>query len=203
MKITLIGTSGLAKDLIDIFRYENYIREITVFDNVNKSSEEVLFLDRFKIIQNDDELKKHFETVSPYFVIAIASPSKRKEVASYLKSIGGINFSYFCSQSLISQYSQLSENGVIIQMSCQISSDVTLEEGVFINVRCLLGHDVKIGKYTTLSPDVKILGNVRIGENCVIATGVTIMPNVKIGNNVKIGMNKLINEDVPDNTNLF
>lgn len=203
MKITLIGSSGLAKDLIGLFDFENYIREITVFDNVTKPADEVLFLNRFKIIREDSELKKHFETVSPYFIIAIASPLKRRAMASYLKSIGGINFSYFCSRSFISQYSQLSEEGVILQISCQVSSDVILEEGVFINVRCLLGHDVKIGKYTTLSPDVKVLGNVSIGENCVIATGVTIMPNVIIGNNVKIGMNKLINEDVPDNTNMF
>lgn len=202
MKITLIGTSGLAKDLIDIFRYENYIREIYLFDNVTDSNEE-LFLNRFKIIRNDEALKEHFKTVSPYFVVAIASPRKRKEVSEYLKKLGGVNHSYFCSQSLISQYTQLSEEGVIIQMSCQISSEVVLEEGVFVNVRCMLGHDVKVDKYTTLSPDVKILGNVSIGENCVIATGVTIMPKVKIGNNVKIGMNKLVTEDIPDNTNLF
>lgn len=202
MKIVLVGQQGLAKDLIDIFRYENYIRKITIFDNVSENDEKLLF-NRFEILKNTDELKKYFREQSPYFITAIGSPRRRKEVSAQLEEIGGKNFSYFCSQSLISQYSNISEKGVIIQMNCQISSDVIIEDGVFLNVRCMVGHDCKIGKYTTLSPDVKLLGNVKIGENCVIATGVTVMPNVVIGDNVKIGMNKLITENIPDNTNLF
>lgn len=202
MKITLIGASGLAKDLIGAFGYENYIRGITLFDNVSQLNQEKL-LNQYQIIRTKEELKKHFETVSPFFIVAIASPVKRRKMADEIKALGGINISFFSSQSLISLYSDFSEQGVIIQLGCQVSSEVILEEGVFLNVRCMLGHGVKIGKYTTLSPDVKLLGNTSIGENCVIATGVTIMPNVKVGNNVKIGMNKLITEDIPDNTELF
>ncbi|MCO5260558.1 MAG: acetyltransferase [Crocinitomicaceae bacterium] len=202
MIITLIGASGLAKDLIDIFRYENYIRGIALFDNISDVKEKKLY-NQFDIITSIDELKKRFIEVSPFFVTAIGSPRKRKEINQQLEAIGGYNFSYICSQSLISQYSTIAEKGVIIQMNCQISSDVIIEEGVFLNVRCMIGHDVKIGKYTTLSPDVKLLGNADIGENCVLATGVTVMPNVKIGNNVKIGMNKLVTEDVPDGTMLI
>jgi sugar O-acyltransferase (sialic acid O-acetyltransferase NeuD family) len=202
MIITLIGTSGLAKDLIGIFGYENYIREIVLFDNVNEHNDSTLY-GKYKIITKLEDLKEHFISVSPFYIIAIASPKKRKFVSEMLINAGGINISYFCSKSLISRHTAISEKGVIIQMHSQISSDVVIDEGVFINVRCMLGHDVKIGEYTTLSPDVKILGNVTIGKNCVIATGVTIMPNVKIGNNVKIGMNKLVESDILDNTRLL
>lgn len=202
MKITLIGASGLAKDLIDIFRYENYIREVALFDNISDIQEKKLY-NTHDIITSIEELQKRFKEVSPFFITAIGSPRKRKEISQQLEAIGGYNFSYICSQSLVSQYSTISERGVIIQMSCQISSDVVIEDGVFLNVRCMIGHDVKIGKYTTLSPDVKLLGNAVIGENCVLATGVTVMPNVTIGNNVKIGMNKLVTEDVPDGTMLI
>lgn len=202
MKILLIGKSGLAKDLIGIFGYENYIRKITLFDNVSDVEEDKMY-NHFDIITSIEEAKSYFENESRFFISAIGSPRKRKEISEQMEKIGGINFSYISSQSLISRYADISERGVIIQMSCQISSDVVIDDGVFLNVRCLIGHDVKIGKYTTLSPDVKLLGNVHIGENCVIATGVTIMPNVKVGNNVKIGMNRLITEDIPDNTMLI
>ena len=202
MKVTLIGASGLAKEFIEFFGYDNYIRDISLFDNITESDEKLMF-NKHPIIRKDSDLKEHFKTVSPFYIIAIASPRKRKEVADKLKDYGGINVSYFSSKSIISEHSDISEKGVIIQINSQISSEVVLEEGVFINVRCMLGHDVKIGKYTTLSPDVKILGNVTIGEECVIATGVTIMPNVKIGNNVKVGMNKLVTEDISDNTNFY
>lgn len=202
MNVTLIGASGLAKDLIAVFGYDNYIRDIALFDNITDSKETLLY-NKHKIIRKDSDLKEHFKTVSPFYIIAIASPKKRKFIAEKLKDYGGINVSYFSSKSIISEHSEISEKGVIIQINSQISSEVVLEEGVFINVRCLLGHDVKVGKYTTLSPDVKILGNVSIGENCVIATGVTIMPNVKIGNNVHVGMNKLVTEDIPNDTKLY
>lgn len=203
MKIAIIGASGLAGDLIGtIHQYEVYIRDVVFFDNVSEIKEKKIF-NHYDILTSLEELKQYFKNVSPFYIVAIGSPKRRKEVSKKIEKLGGYNFSYICNKSLISRFSDISEKGVIIQLACQISSNVTIEEGVFINARCMIGHDVKIGKYTTLSPDVKLLGNVEIGENCVLATGVTVMPNVKIGNNVKIGMNKLVTEDVLDNTNMF
>lgn len=202
MKILLIGKSGLAKDLISSFGIENYIRKITLFDDVSAVESPKLF-DFFSIITSMDDARLYFKNESSFFISAIGSPRKRKAITLQMEEIGGKNFSYFCSKSLISQHSSVSERGVIIQINCQISSGVTIEDGVFINVGCLIGHDSIIGKWTTLSPRVTILGNVTIGENCVLATGVTVMPNVIIGNNVKIGMNKLVTENIPDDTQLF
>lgn len=202
MKILLIGKSGLAKDLLTVFKEENYIRDVTLFDNVSNDGETLLY-NQFRIITNLDDLKEYFELEANYFIAAIGSPRKRKEICSQLVAMGGINFSYINSKSMISPFAEISENGVIIQVGCQVSSSVIIEDGVFLNVRCMVGHDCHIGKYTTLSPDVKLLGNVKVGENCVLATGVTVMPNVIIGNNVKIGMNKLVTENIPDNTMHF
>jgi sugar O-acyltransferase (sialic acid O-acetyltransferase NeuD family) len=202
MKILLAGASGLAMDIIDTFRYENYIRSVTIFDNISPQTESHLY-GRYPILTSEDQAKAFFEQTSRHFIVAVGSPAKRKYVAGFLEKLGGSNFSFFSSQSLISQHTDISENGVIIQINCQISSNVFIDEGTFLNVRCMIGHDVKIGKYTTLSPDVKVLGNVTIGDDCVIATGTTIMPKVTIGNNVKIGVNKVITDHIPDNTNLF
>jgi sugar O-acyltransferase (sialic acid O-acetyltransferase NeuD family) len=203
MNLLIVGTSGLMKDLIGVVRHhENYIRKITLFDNVSEKTSEVIY-NQFDVISDFRHLNEYFQKKSRFFIIAIGSPRKRKSIMEQLEILGGTSFSYFCSQSFISEFATISERGVIIQIGCQISSDVVIEDGVFINVGCLVGHDSKIGKFTTLSPRVTVLGNVTIGENCVIATGVTIMPNVIIGNNVKIGMNKLINENVPDNSILL
>lgn len=202
MKIILVGKSGLAKDLIGAFGYEDYIRKVTLFDNISQDGETKLY-NHFEIITEIGALKEYFKNESPFFITAVGSPRKRQEISQYLESSGGKNISFISSKALVSKYSDISEIGVIIQPNCQISSSVIIEKGVFINVRGMIGHDCRIGKYTTLSPDVKLLGNVRVGENCVLATGVTVMPNVKIGNNVKIGMNKLVTEDVPDDTHWF
>lgn len=199
MKLLMTGTKGFARDLLGGFRYDNYIREVTLFDNVSTDVGDILF-GEYKILKSEEELLNYFKNTSPFFIAAVASPRKRQEVATYLKSLGGHNFTYISSKCLISRHADISEDGVIIQLDCEISSGVTLHRGVFLNVRVLVGHDVEIGEYTTISPSVNLLGNVKIGKNCVIATGVTVMPNVTIGNNVKIGMNMLIKENVEDNS---
>ena len=43
MNVTLIGASGLAKDLIAAFGYDNYIRDIALFDNITDSKETLLY----------------------------------------------------------------------------------------------------------------------------------------------------------------
>jgi acetyltransferase-like isoleucine patch superfamily enzyme len=202
MNFLMAGVRGQAKDLMCSFRYENYMREITLYDDVSQDLPEKLF-NEYPILKSEEAARKYFKEVSPLFMVAVASPSRRRMVAEKLKALGGYNMSFLSSKSLISRHNTISEDGVIVQVSCEVSSDVTLERGVLLNVKCMIGHDAYIGEYTTLAPNVKVLGYAHIGNNCVIAHGVTIMPKVKIGNNVKIGMNQLIRKDIPDNTNLF
>ena len=197
----VIGTKGLAKDLIGAFKYETYIPELYFFDNVDPDTPEFLY-NKFKVYKTFDEIEKHFKKNSKKFIAAIGSPKKRYQICNTIKEHGGEMTSFVSAKALISNYSEV-KKGVIVQLFCSVSSDVFLDEGCFINVGSILGHDVAIGKYTTISPAVKILGNARIGDFCVIGTNSVIMPNVTIGNNVKIGVGKIIENDIPDNTRLF
>lgn len=198
----MAGTGGQAKDLIASFRYENYIREVTLYDDITSDLPDKLF-NTYSIIRNEHAAKEYFNNVSPFFMVAVALPAKRKVVTEKLKALGGYNLSFFSSKSLISRYNNISEDGVIIQSDSQISSDVILQRGVLINVKVVIGHDASIGEFTTIGPNVKVLGYASVGSNCEIASGVTIMPKVKVGNNVRIGINQLVRKDIPDNTDFF
>lgn len=202
MKFLMAGAKGQAKDLLGGFQYENHIAGITLFDDYSKDLGDSLY-GKYPIINNLDSAEAYFREISPFFIAAIASPPKRKSVVDKLKKIGGTNFSFIGSESCVSRYTEISEEGVIIQMRCEISSGVRINRGVLLNVKNIIGHDVSIGEYTTLAPDVLVLGGASIGANCIISTGVTIMPGIKIGNNVKVWMNKVVDIDLPDNTNFI
>lgn len=202
MKFLMAGAKGQAKDLLGGFLYENYISEITLFDDYSKDAGSNLY-NKYLIINNLNDAEKYFNEVSPYFIAAVASPPKRRIVVDKLKQIGGTNISYIGSENCISRHAQISDEGVIIQMSCEISSGVKIDRGVLLNVKDTIAHEVTIGEYTTLAPDVLVMGGASIGCNCIISTGVTILPNVRIGNNVKIWMNTVVDRDLPDNTNFI
>ncbi|MBP9151682.1 MAG: hypothetical protein KBF73_05325, partial [Flavobacteriales bacterium] len=157
----------------------------------------------FPILHSLDEARDYFHKKSRYFLVAIASPQKRKEVVSKLESVGGRAFTYIACQSSISSHANVSENGVIVQMDCEIGQDVVLEKGVLVNIQTSIGDGVHVGSYTTIAPDVIIMSGASIGRDCIISTGVTIAAGVTIGNNVKIWMGQTVTTDLPDNTNLI
>lgn len=199
--LLIAGAKGLAKDIVGAFCYESPAPELFLFDNVNKDTPDFLF-DRYKVYKTTEALENHFKTKSKNFIAAVGSPKKRKKICEVITKLGGTLSSFLSSKALVSEYSTI-KNGVIVQLFCSVSSDVLLDEGCFLNVGSILGHDVSIGRYTTVAPAVKILGNASIGDFCVIGTNTVVMPRVTIGNNVKIGVGKIVEKDVPDNTEWF
>lgn len=200
MKLLMAGSRGQGKDLISGFFLDNYFTEVVVFDDLNVEENDHLF-NEYKILHTLEEAAYFFKNSSPHFVIGIASPQKRKEVCEKLTAIGGKNISFLSPKALIYDHAGISEEGVIIQISCIISAGVKINRGVLINVKTVVASDVFIDEYTSISPNVLIQEGVKIGKNCIISTGVTILPKVKIGDNVKIWMNKVIDQDIPSNTN--
>lgn len=197
MKLLIAGSSEDLKDLLFSFKYENMIRDIVIYFPQGPTEDD--FFATYRTLYSDTEVKDFFRNESPLFIAAFASSESREAVTNELKKSGGQVLSFFSSQSLISRHNTISEEGVIIQMSSDVSNDVLIEAGVFIGMKCLIGHDVQIGAYSTLGPKTTVLGYVSIGKHCQIGADVTIMPSVKIGNNVKIGAGQLIRKDIEDN----
>lgn len=201
MDILIAGSKGQAKDLASGFSLDNHVKEIVFYDDVSNTKEEYFF-GQFKLIKSLDVAKQHFKC-KPNFIVAVASPQKRRLITERLSNVGGRNIRFLSPKSLIQSTNKISNEGVLIQIDCIISSGVQIEKGVLINVKCIILADVSIGEYTSIAPNVLIKEGVKIGKNCIISTGVTIMKNVTIGDNVKIWKNKVIDFDVSSDTNLI
>lgn len=202
MKFLMAGSRGQAKDLLSIFQYENHIQKVSLFDDANLDGPKHLW-NKIDVLQSEEAARRYFEEISPCFLVAIASPPKRKKVYHKLISYGGIPVSFKSSRSNVSDLAIISNEGSIILVNCDIAPNVKVDKGALINVKNTIETDSKIGAFTSLAPDVHVMKNVEIGENCIISTGVTVLPGVRIGNNVKVWMNKTVDQNLPDNTNFI
>lgn len=202
MDILIAGSKGQAKDLVSGFFLDNHVKEIVFYDDVSKDSLEEYLFGNFKVIRTIHDAENRFLT-KPNFIVAVASPQKRKLITKKLSDAGGKNIRFLSPKALIQSTNKISNEGVMIQIDCIISSDVQIDKGVLINVKCIVLSDVSIGEYTSIAPNVLIQERVRIGKNCIISTGVTILKGVIIGDNVKIWKNKVIDQNVPSNTNFI
>ena len=201
MDILIAGSKGQAKDLVSGFFWDNHVKDVVFYDDVSDSNEGLLF-GQFKVLQSLDEAKNYFLN-KPNFIVAVASPQKRKLITEKLSQAGGQNIRFLSPKALIQNTNKISNEGVMIQIDCIISSNVQIEKGVLINAKCIVLSDVHIDEYTSIAPNVLIKEGVKIGKNCIISTGVTVLSHVKIGDNVKIWKNKVIDCDIPSDTNLI
>jgi sugar O-acyltransferase (sialic acid O-acetyltransferase NeuD family) len=198
--MVIIGAGGFAIQLVDTLLETHQNKELIFFDNLNKDKS-ILFLDRFKIINTELEVRDLFNFDSK-FVLGIGNPKKRELMSKSFTSLGGSLTSIISTKSYIGNFNVKIGNGVTILRSVIIDSNVTLGDGVLINHGAIITHDVRIGNFTEISPGVKVLGNVQIGHGCFLGTNSTILPKVIIGNNVKIGAGAVVINDVPDDVTL-
>ncbi len=198
----IIGTGGLARDVITSWEIDekNSERDLFLFDNIRVDSE--LLYDKYKIFHTHDEVKTHFETGQREFFVCIGNPLKRKRITESFEQLGGTLVPFVsCMVSLLSPYMILN-GGVVIEPAACISKDVILEKGVFVNAGAIIGHDAILREYVSVGPGVRILGGAEIGACSYIGTNSIIMPGVKIGEKVRIGVNLVIDKDVPDNSKI-
>lgn len=198
----IIGTGGLAKDVAgNISKWPDQWQ--FVFYNDIPGDTPGLFLDRYRVIRNAEEVTAYFRDENPRFLAAVANPLIRMRLNAKFESLGGRLDSFiFSEDKYISDFVEIGK-GSIIQYNVIISSDTVIGEGTFMNCACIIGHDVRIGRYASFGPGVRVLGKVEIGEYSYIGCDAVIMPGVKIGKKVRIGVGKIIDRDIPDNSKIM
>jgi sugar O-acyltransferase (sialic acid O-acetyltransferase NeuD family) len=194
----IIGTGGLAKDIVGSLARD--YRHIDFYFYNDKSTED-FFVGRYKVIHNEDSVRKYFQEVDNRFNTTIANPLIRERMNLKFRQWGGVLTTIMSLNEHVSEFTTISP-GCIIQPDVVVSSCVEIGEGTFFNCGSIIGHDVKIGKYVSFGPGVRILGNVEIGNYSYIGCNSIILPGVKIGNKVRIGIGKIIDKDVPDNSKI-
>jgi sugar O-acyltransferase (sialic acid O-acetyltransferase NeuD family) len=195
----IIGTGGLAKDLVGSLARD--FRHID-FHFYNDKSPENLFVNRYKVIHDEEAVRKYFREFDNRFNTTIANPLIRERLNLKFRQWGGVLTTIMSLKEHVSEFTTIA-SGCIIQPDVVISSCVEIGEGTFFNCGSIIGHDAKIGKYVSFGPGVRILGNVEIGNYSYIGCNSIVLPGVKIGSKVRIGIGKIIDKDIPDNSKIM
>lgn len=196
----LIGTGGVARDLITTWEMDPSRRddELHLFDNVNLDSD--LLYDQYKIYHSFEEIEEYFDTIDKRFITCLANPIKRERVERQIKELGGQPAQFISYYGTVLHHKTPFGKGSILQTDSKISRDSVVGDGVFINAGVIIGHDCLINDYVSIGPGCRLLGDSEIGTYSYIGCNAVIMPGVKIGRKVRVGVGKVVKEDLPDNT---
>lgn len=195
----IIGTGGLAKDIVGSLARD--YRHVDYHFYNDKSTED-LFVNRYKVLHNEEAVKDYFQLVDNRFNSAIANPLIRERMNNKFRDWGGVLTTLLALHEHVSEFTQIAQ-GCIIQPDVVISSNVQVGEGTFFNCGTIIGHDAVIGKYVSFGPGSRVLGNAEIGDYSYIGCNSVILPGVKIGEKVRIGIGKIIDTDIPDNSKII
>ena len=181
-KIHIIGTGGLAKEVISYIESEkNRVEIIGCWGDKNFNND--LYKKYYK--GDIEDFKKKY-SINEYVLIAIADNSIRKRVVqSELKELNINYYTYIHPSCEISKNSKIGI-GCMICPSCIIRADATIGDFNFLNTHCAIGHDTVLGSYNCLFPKVEICGDCSIGTNCTFGTNSIVLPGVKLDSNSQL-----------------
>lgn len=194
----IVGAKGFAKEVLEILHQNNQLNGLAFYDDISKDLPDLLY-NRFPILKNEDQVKKHFETNGNSFTIGIGNPKLRKQMHDKFSKLGGELISTISSNTDIGSFEVTINEGCNILSGAIISNSVDLGKANIIYYNSIITHDVKTGNYVEISPGVKLLGRCRIGDFSRIGSNAVILPNVIVGNNVTIGAGAVVIKNLPDN----
>ncbi|MEZ5014631.1 MAG: acetyltransferase [Chitinophagales bacterium] len=196
-KVLIIGSSGHAKVVIDIFERSGVYEIVGLIDTFKPEGEKTL---AYSILGKEEQipmlLKAHPDA---HIFIAIGNNAHRKAMQ---EKISGIAPEVKYANAVHPFSSVASEvqlgRGIAIMPGAVINSGCVLEDHVIINTRASLDHDGYMEKFSSLAPGVTTGGNVHIGACSAISIGATIKHGVHIGAHTVIGAGALVLEDCFD-----
>lgn len=195
--MVIIGAKGLAKELLAVLHWDGKEKDIFFFDNVNKDTPDTLY-GEFSVIKTWEDLKHHFDTVSPEFVLGVGGQKARKYCSEKAISLGGKICSVISNHALIGSYGVNISDGVCILSHATITADVSIGKGTLINKSVIISHDATIGSYCEISPGARVLGRTAVGDRTEIGTNAVILPDVIVGCDCKVGAGAVVTKNVLD-----
>ncbi len=187
----VIGAGGLAKQLVS-FEGANVFQNWVFYDDVN---DDKLFLDRFKVVDNEEDVRTLFEHDNKY-LIALSGYENKSTFRQRFDAMGGELEIFISSNAHVSPIDCLIGQGTIVLSGALIEPSVRIGECCLINVSAKVTHDCRIGNFTEIAPGAVCLGRAKIGNNCLIGANATILPNVEIGDDVCVGAGAVVIHDI-------
>jgi sugar O-acyltransferase (sialic acid O-acetyltransferase NeuD family) len=193
--LIIIGSSGHAKVVLDIFEKMN-LHEIIGFIDNNKQTGEIVL--GYPVLGDEEFLNNHKSEHTQLF-IAIGDNCTRQKVRDRIKT----HFPEFSFATAIHPSATIGKEVKIGQGSAIMAGSIInpcciIGEFCLINTKASLDHDSVMNDFSSLAPGVTTGGNVEIGASSAVGIGASIMHGVKIGTEVVIGGHSFVNKNVDD-----
>ena len=195
----IVGASGFAKEILEIFHQLGELDNIAFYDDINIYQNAFMYK-KFPILKNKNEVMSFFKDNTNEFTIGVGNPNLRYKLFEKFTMMGGKYSNSISPKANIGNYDIQIGDGANILSNATISNSVKVGIGCIIYYNSIITHDCELGDFVELSPNAIILGRVKIGSFSHIGANATILPDVKIGNNVLIGAGSVVNIDIPDNS---
>lgn len=200
--VFIIGSSGHAKVVIDIFEQSGTYTIAGLLDDYRNTGETTL---GYPILGKPSEIARLLEQQPDAAVfIAIGDNWARQKVMANIVSIApAVSFA-----SAIHPRAQIGKavaigKGVAVMAGAVVNSASTLGDFTIINTNACIEHDCTLSAFSSVAPSTTLGGNVFVGTYSAIAIGATITHRVRIGNHAIIGAGALLLKDCPDHTIMY
>lgn len=197
----VIGTGGLASDILDVLSHEMNHEDIVLYNDFD-SPEDNFYKDYFKILKTKEEAADYFKNTDSRFILSIGDNQLREKLSHEFIELGGTNPSYISKSAYVGFTSKISETGVFIMHHSSVSMNAQVDEGCIVYINSGIGHNSHIKKYNLISSGV-IMSNVKIGEYSTVGIGVNFKPGTEIGNNCMVGIGAVVTKSFGDNVILY
>ncbi len=195
--ISIIGYSGHAYVVVDIFKSQNQIVEN--YCDTKKNSDnpfQLNYLGSENEEQVVDQLKRH------QWFIAIGNNKIRKVIFTKLIDKGlQLPINAIHKTATIGSNIELGR-GVMIAANVCINACSTIGDGVICNTGAIIEHECKIGNFAHIAPGAVLAGNVHVGEGSFVGANSVVKQGINIGKHVTIGAGTVVIKDIPDNVTI-
>lgn len=188
--IIVIGSSGHAKEVIDIIEQDGRFNILGLIDTYKKPGEVVL---GYKVLGEIEALSgicEKFKSVN--FAIAIGDNNLREEIVSKVENL--VPKAKF--PSIIHPFSSVASSarlglGVVVMPGVSINAQSSVGNFCILNTNSSIDHDSKMDDYSSLAPGVSMGGGSELGRGSAACIGSIISHKVKIGACVVLGAGSL------------
>lgn len=202
-RVLLVGAGGHAAALDEHIRFRNEAVEAPPIEIAGFLDDEPESHERYSFSAPWlGPIDGHRISGDERYMIAIADPTVRREVAERLLEQGARFASFVHPFALVSESATIGE-GVVIAPNVTVGPNVIVGDFSFLNSRCSLGHDTVLGRYNTISPNVAFSGFTVVGDENLFGVNSATVPRVKIGSGNKIAPGMVLDRDVGDANTIF
>lgn len=196
-KLIIIGASGHAKVIIDVFERMGDHEILGLLDDAVPKGTDILGHAVLGTTDYISQLLAVHEAIETFIAIGdnwIRARLKEK----LMKNHPNIRWARAIHPtSSICKNAKLGD-GVAVLAGAVVNSESTLGDYSIIGSNACLDHEGELGAYASLAPGCNTGGNVKIGNYSAIGVGVNIMHGRKIGEHVIIGAGATVLDDFGD-----